>query len=367
MSQTVVAWGDPKAQKKWATGLASTTNRKSYWTKKFVGRGDNNIIEEKTELTADSGDRISFDLCIELRGEPVEGDNRAEGHEENLRFYTDEVAIDQLRKPVSCGGRMSRKRTAHDLRTVGRDKLSDYWKAYMDEIKFIYLSGARGINEDFRPGLNYSGHARNALQAPDASHILFGGAATQKADLTAADKMTREIVERASVKAKMMRATNPDLADMVPVEVEGADRFVMLMSCFQAHDMRTDAGTGNWLDIQKAAASAEGSKTNKIFRGALGMINNVVLHEHEAVIRFNDYGVGANIEASRALLMGRQAGVIAYGTPGGMRFSWKEEMRDYDNEPVVNAGTIFGLKKTRFNGFDFGCFAVDTAATNPNP
>lgn len=366
MSQTVVPWGDPKAQKKWATGLASDTNRKSYFTKKFVGRGDNNIIEEKTELTADAGDRISFDLCVQLRSRPVAGDNRAKGQEENLRFYTDEVAIDQLRKPVSCGGRMSRKRQAHDLRKVGRDKLSEYWKAYMDEIQFIYLSGARGINEDYREPVGYTGHARNAIQAPDADHIVFGGAATASANLTAADRMTRDVVERVAVKAKMMRATNPDTSDMVPISVEGENRFVCLMSCFQAHDMRTDTGTGNWLDIQKAAAAAEGSKTNKIFRGNLGMINNVVLHEHESVIRFNDYGAGADVQASRALFMGRQAGVIAYGTPGGMRFMWKEEMEDFDNEPIVNAGLIFGLKKTRYNGRDFGSIAIDTAAMNPN-
>ncbi|MNL38154.1 hypothetical protein D3C87_1603480 [compost metagenome] len=96
------------------------------------------------------------------------------------------------------------------------------------------------------------------------------------------------------------------------------------------------------------------------------MINNVVLHSHESAIRFNDYGATADIDASRSLFMGRQAGVVAYGTEGGLRFSWKEETKDYGNQQNVIAGTIIGIKKTRFNGKDFGVMAVDSASTDPN-
>jgi len=136
------------------------------------------------------------------------------------------------------------------------------------------------------------------------------------------------------------------------------------MTPFQEHSLRTDAGS-SWLDVQKAAATAEG-RASPIFKGGLGMINNVVLHSHESVIRFNDYGAGANLPAARALFLGRQAGVIAYGNGGGgMRFSWAEDVDDYGNEPSVQAGTIFGVKKTRFNGKDFGVLAVDTYAKNP--
>ena len=96
------------------------------------------------------------------------------------------------------------------------------------------------------------------------------------------------------------------------------------------------------------------------------MINNVVLHSHESVIRYNDYGAGNNVLAARALFMGRQAGVVAYGTAGGLRFTWKEETDDYGNEPTVAAGTIIGVSKTRFNQRDFGVISVDTASKDPN-
>lgn len=364
MSQTVIPFGDPKAQKKWSAGLAVDQVKKSYFERKFIGTSMNSVIQRKTELETDAGDRISFDLSVQLRGEHTEGDKRLEGKEENLRFYTDEVFIDQARKAVSAGGKMTRKRTAHNLRQVAKDRLGDYWSRFMDELLFMYLSGARGDNRDFLFGPNYSGHGGNAFDAPDEGHLLYGGDANSKASLTESDRMTRLLIERADVKATMLQAQDPDAANMVPVSVDGEDRYVCVMSPFQEHDLRTDSGS-DWLDIQKALAAAEG-RSNPIVKGGLGMIKGTVLHSHRNVIRFSDYGAGGNVSAARALFMGRQAGVIAYGTPNGRRWDWEEEVKDYGNEPTVASGCIVGVKKTRFNGKDFGVLSLDTAAADPN-
>ena len=363
MAQTIIPWGDPKAQKKWSSTLAVDVARQGYWSKKFMGKGENNIIEEKHDLASDAGDRISFDLSVRLRQRPTSGDQRVKGKEENLRFFTDEVIIDQLRHPVSAGGRMSRKRTVHDMRKIAKDRLAEYWRTYLDELKFIYLSGARGINEEFIEGEGYTGHATNPLRAPDATHLLYGGSATSKATITTSDKMSRDLVERAETHARMIRSYDTEATDMVPVNVEGDDRFVVVMSKYQEHDLRV-ADTNGWVKIQADASKAEG-RNNPIFKGSLGMIKDVVLHAHENVIRFNDYGTGNNLPAARALFLARQAGVIAYGTPGGMRYMWKEEMEDYDNEPTVVAGVIFGFSKTRFNNRDFGVLSLDTYAKSP--
>lgn len=360
MSQTVIPWGDPKAVKKWSANLAVDMLDKSYFNTKFIGKGANNIIEEKKDLEADPSDRVSFDLSVQLRKAPTTGDKRVKGNGENLKFFTDEIIIDQARHEVSAGGRMTRKRTVHDLRQVARDRLGDYWSKWQDELFFIYLSGARGINEDFIEDTGYAGHATNPLRAPDAQHILYGGDATSKASLVAADVMTRNVIERAVTRARMMRAKDPATANMVPVKTGSEEHYVTVMSPYQEHDMRNAAGS-EWLDIQKAAAGADGKK-NKIFIGGMGMINNVVLHCHPSAIRFDDYGAGSDVEASRALFMGRQAGVYACGMKNG-RFDWSEEMEDRGNEPVVTAGTIIGVSKTRFNNRDFGVMAIDTAAT----
>jgi N4-gp56 family major capsid protein len=153
--------------------------------------------------------------------------------------------------------------------------------------------------------------------------------------------------------------------------IDGEEHYVLLISPWQEFDLRTAAGASNWLEIQKAAATAEGRKS-PIFKGGLGMHNNVVLQSHKGVLRFTDYGAGANVAAARALFLGAQAGVVAFGSPGtGLRFDWHEESRDNGNQVVISTSSIYGLKKTRFTiegtAKDFGILAVDTAAADPAP
>ena len=115
----------------------------------------------------------------------------------------------------------------------------------------------------------------------------------------------------------------------------------------------------------KAAATAEGWNV-PLFKGGLGMYNNVILHAHRGVTRFNDYGASNDLPASRNTLMGMQALVKAYGSPGnGLRFDWHEEMDDRGNELVINTACIFGMKATQFNGKRFGTFSIDVYSPQP--
>jgi hypothetical protein len=47
------------------------------------------------------------------------------------------------------------------------------------------------------------------------------------------------------------------------------------------------------------------------------------------------------------------------------KFSWVEESFDYGNQLGVSAGSIFGMKKTRFNSTDFATFVVSTYSPAP--
>ena len=76
---------------------------------------------------------------------------------------------------VNTGGRMTRKRTLHDLRKKAKRQQSSWWARLMDELLFIYLSGARGVNPNFLLPLGYAGRANNGLVSPDAQHALYGG------------------------------------------------------------------------------------------------------------------------------------------------------------------------------------------------
>jgi N4-gp56 family major capsid protein len=363
--QTTIAVGSPQNQRNWATSLAVDYGKMLWW-KKFVGTSENSIVQEKIDLSKNAGDTVQFDLSMRFKGDPVYGDNRAEGKEEGLDFLQDELKIDQMRKPASAGGAMSQQRTVHDLRRVTRDRLAEYMAEWMDEVCFVYSAGDVGnsaYNQDsiFRA----SAFAGNPIEAPDDAHMVYGGDATSKADLAATDKMSVTLIERTVAKAKMLNATNPNVVSMRPIKMGAEEHFVVLMSPWQEHDMRVSAGDREWVEIQKAAGQ-RGAK-NPLFNGKLGMISNTVLQVHEKVRLFNDYGAGGDVLAARALFLGRQALTKAYGSGSGARMKWVEKKVDYDNEIAIAAGMICGIKKTRFKpesgqGTDFGVMALDTAA-----
>ncbi len=377
MGQTVIGVNDPKAVKKYSAFLAHDTPKKSFWNKRMTGIGETASmpVQQLNELENDAGDEITFDLTMQLTMQPVEGDDVLENKEEDLKFYTDSVKIDQMRVGVNSGGKMTRKRTIHNLRKVSRKKESDLWARVFDELHFMYMSGARGINPEYVYPTTYTGFAGNALTSPDSEHVIYGGGRA-KATRTTADKLTLTEIDKLKTKATMMGGGsgggsagtdgNTQTPQIQPIKIGDEEHYVCVMNPFQEFDLRTSTTSSNWLDIQKAAAAAVGNKS-KIFIGGLGMHNNIVLQSHKSVIRFSDYGSGGNVAAARALLLGEQAMVIAFGSPGtGLRFGWHEETRDNGNQLIIATNSIVGLSKVTFNGKDYGVVACDTAAADPN-
>lgn len=377
MARTIVGVNDAKAVKRYAGLLAYDESQKSYFGQRFVGRGAEAEvpIQLLSELESDAGEQISYDLLAELKMAPVEGDDILEGKEEAQRFYTDTIYIDQARCGVNTGGRMTRKRTLHNLREKARRQQSSWWARLKDELRFIYLSGARGVNTNFILPTGYTGRANNALVAPDTNHILYGGNSTAKSNMTneaagvaGSDTFDLRLVDRAKTKADSQGGGATDIPVLQPCKIDGEEVFVCVMHTFQEDDLRSNTGTGQWLDIQKAIAASEGRKSPMV-KGSLGMYRGCILHSHRNVIRFNDYGAGGTYEAARALFMGSQALVEAYGSPGtGLRFDWHEEVRDNGNQVVISSNCTWGTKKVSFTtpigAQDFGVFALDTYAAS---
>lgn len=370
MARTIVGVNDAKAVKRYSGLMAVDVSQKSYFGPRMMKRGaDAEVpLQILTDLESDAGEQITYDLLAELTMAPVEGEDNLEGNEERQRFYTDQIYIDQARCGVNTGGRMTRKRTLHDLRARAKQQQSSWWARLQDELIFIYLSGKRGVNPNFLVPLGYAGRANNALAAPDVNHVLYGNDATAYNNIDAADKMDLRLVDRAKTRADSQGGGATNIPVLQPCKIDGNETFVLVMHTFQEDDLRANTQTGQWLDIQKAAASAEG-RSNPLFKGSLGMYRNVILHSHRNVIRSADGGAGANVETARALFMGAQAGVCAFGSPGtNMRYDWHEETRDNGDKVVITTSSIFGTKKVRFDiegtQQDFGLFSLDTAAAN---
>jgi len=382
--------GDPLAVKKFSAFLAVEVPRQSYFGQRMIGDPYSSApVTRLSDLENQAGDLVSFDLNMQMTMAPVEGDiNPLEGNEVRLEFHTDQLFIDQMRAGVNSGGRMTRKRTVHDLRAISKKRSVDYWARVFDELIFMYLSGGIFDMPEFNfppinPGPAYVGFAQNPFTAPDwPEHHMFSilgipaPPAVPDEQLTAdavtiADVMNLTIIDRAKAKAEMMGGGGTGVPQIQPIRIDGAEHYVMLMNPADEQNLRTNAAAGQWLDIQKAAAAAEGSN-NRIFKGSMGMYNDVILHKHRAVQRIDDIGlrlgsgVATNVRGSRCLFLGEQAGVIAFGSAGtGFHFDWHEEADDRGNQLIIDSGTVLGVKKTNFAGFDYGVITVDVASHLP--
>lgn len=357
MASTAYGVNSSEAVKLWRAKLAREA-LKATWIQKFIGNNSDSILQVFDETSKGAGDRITVTLRMQLQGDGVLGDGTLEGNEEALTTYTDNLFIDQLRHAVRSAGKMSEQRIPWSVREEAMMGLKDWWAGRMDYSFFNQVCGYT-TQTDTR----YTGN--QATIAPDSGHIYRPNSRANDQSLTTGDEMTLSIIDEVVTAAKLggVGVTTPEGNPVIrPVKVDGEDYYVMVMHTKQAKQLRTNTATGQWLDIQKAATTGDGSKNNPIFTGALGVYNGVVLHESTRITNGVNSSTGADVSnAKRAVLLGAQAGAIAFGKGYSFEnFDWNEELFDYGNQLGVEAGAIFGLKKLRFNSKDFGSIVAAT-------
>lgn len=364
MANTVFDVNSPETVKLWSKKLHVEALKKTY-IKKFLGKSDSSLVQEVTDLKKSAGDRVRMQLNQLLTGEGVQGDAILKGNEESLTFYTDDLQIDQIRHAADAGGRMTQQRTLHDLRTVCMDRLSDWVAQRYDRAFFLQLAGYTG-GEVTEHGEKYDGTksiytGNNATLAPSSNRQFWSEAgASGDEDLdSSGDNMSLSLIDDLVVEAKV---ASPMIK---PIRINGGDHYVLFLHPYQVRDLRQDASTaGNWFDIQKAALQGGQVSDNPIFTGALGVYNGVILHESTRVPQGVNSSTGAAISTvRRSIFAGAQAAGMAFGRGDGFgSYNWAEELDDYGNQLGVAAGSIYGLKKTRYNGEDFGSMVLSTYA-----
>ena len=375
MAKTIVGLNDPKAVKLFGGALFKAAVPQSLYGKQLMAPA--NTVREGAEmanapivvindLTSQAGDTVSFDIAVQLTGDGVYGDDTLEGNEESLDMYTDQIIINQIRHGVDGGGKMTQKRTVNNLRMIAKEKLAQWHGQKFDSVMATTLGGARGVNQSLYIPMGATAPIKGASPyVPyDAAHTAYGGSATSKSTLTASDKLTLGVIDRVLTKIKATGGMADGKLRLTPLDKGGRESYIMTITAQQEQDLRNDAGTGGWLDIQKAATTNAGYQSN-IFTGVLGEYRNVGFKQVPVGVEFNDYGAGQNVVAHRAVLMGRQAAAVAFGTSGSsnMRADWVEEEKDYGNRMGIAAGMVYGTKLPQFNGQVVNSYAIDTAVT----
>lgn len=373
MSQTVYGVNDPKAVRHYSGALFGSTMSKSFFARNMMvdahvigkdGQMANAPVVIINDLTSEAGDKVSFDLYAQLTGQPTYGDDPLENNLEDLSAYTDEIIINQVAHGVDAGGNMTQKRVLTDLRSTARVKLNDYFAAMFDQACVTTLSGARGVSNQLLipQGATSAVAGTKPYDTYDSGHIAYGGVATSKASMVAADKMSLATIDSILTKISSEGGGADGAFKVTPIDKDSDDTYILMLSPKQENDLRTSTNTGGWLDIQKAAAGATGENSN-LFKNTLGAYRGVYMRRYQHAVQFNDYGAGANVRADRAVLMGRQALAVAFGSASskGLRADWKETELDLGRKLAVSAQMCYGLKLPMFNGKVVNSVAIDTA------
>lgn len=362
MSFTNFAALTPQQKVVWSRDVWAAA-RDQMFIKKFIGSGDNAVIQRITELTkTERGEQVLMQLVADLVGDGVIGDNEREGNEEALQSYTQLINIDLITHSVRNKGKLADQKTVINFREMGRDRLA-YWLANrVDQLALLTLSGisyayqndgSLRVNSPF-PNLAFAAD----VTAPSSKRALMWNGtalvASNTASITSAYVPSYKMIVDAVAYAKSHYVK--------PLMAGGKEYYVMLVQPGTLAALKKDA------DYQRAVTNLalKSGEDSPFFTGGTVTIDGVVIHEHRLV--YNTKGLasgskwgGGAVDGTRSLLCGSQAlGMADIGVP-----EWNEKLFQYGSQQGINVDKMLGLVKPKFYSIydksveDFGVITID--------
>lgn len=353
----------------WSARIWKAGRDQNFWMSNgFMSSDMNSPIQRIDDLTeTERGRECVMQLVADLQGDGVVGDNILEGAEEAMFNDSLVIKIDQIRHGVRSKGRMAEQATVIRFRTVGREKLGFWLADKIDELLFLTAAGVtydKKLDGTTRAASQLPSLAFNAdVTAPSSGRVIYAGAATSTATLTAADKMNWNLIVSAQAVAKRKR--------IKPIRSGGRDYYAMVISTEQARDLKSDS-TYQTL-VSKAGPRGD---SNPLFKGALAVVDGVILYDHQKVYNTlglasgSKWGAGGAVDGAQAMLMGAQA--LGFAKIGNADYN-ESDNTDYKNRPGMAIGTVIGMVKPRYKSLfdlsggapttqDFGLLSIYTAA-----
>lgn len=361
MATTDFGINDALAVKLWSRML-SMQSLDATDIKPLIGEGEDSIIQIKTELGKGPGDAVTYDLQIQLQGDGFTENELAEGNGESLNLYSQQLTINELGHVVGVKSEntIDAQRVPFDLRARARMGLRDWWSKRWSVSFFNQVCG-----NTVQTNTKYTGLQAATAPTSTGNRIIRQGSYSDDASLTSNDTFTLDLIDKAKEQAispPLDSSGNPTIPRIRPVMVDGEECYVVYLHDYQVTNLRTNTGSGQWLDITKAAYTGERQKS-PIYNGSLGMYNQCVLRRAiDIPLGVANAGTAVS-NTRRAVLLGAQAAVMGFGQKNApSKLRWNEELFDHKRRLEVSAWSIWGLKKTVFNSIDFGTVVISTYA-----
>ena len=421
MADTTIPYGSPQAVQVQSAGLFAASMQRPTILNRLTGKlpqqadaegslrfqsGNELPVVRCMDLSKAAGDEVTFDLINPVGGKPIMGEQYAEGKGDRMDFSQDSLRINQTRKPISAGGKMTQQRTPHQLRSLARSLGHNYMTRLEDQLKLVHLAGARGFANDIEWAVpttddaDFASIVVNPVRAPTRNrHWMSTGSGLEKIaasgneiSIATTDVMNIDVIDALRTKLDSMPLPPP------PVRFEGdqmsqdAPMRVLLCSSEQYTAIVRSTNFRTWQANAMARASL--AKNNPLFMGEAGLWNGILVVKMPKPIRFRagdslrwcasttsntetatdlvPAAFGTSYAVDRALLLGGQALAEAYGKARqtGNPYFWSEKELDHGDKLEVLIGMIAGTSKIQFlidhgagakEYTDFGVMAIDTA------
>ena len=354
-------------------------------------------IVKAGDLAKGAGDTVSIDLFNILQGKPVMGDARISGRMMQLTYSSMDVKIDQVRGGADSGGRMTQKRTVHNLRNISMAGLQAWMQRLEDQTALVHLAGARGAQNtsDWVVPLasdpDFGSILVNGVKAPTKNRHFYANDATSPEEIGTNDALTLQDIDRIIAQLRESPVV------MQSVKIKGDDRawndplWVMFVTERQWLYLQARTGQTTWRQaVQYAFERKSGGVKHPLFDAYETIMWNGVLIKrmNRYAVRFNsgdgivkDTGgadggtytestVTAAQPIDRAIIVGAQALAKAYGKSASDYFyDWSEESVDHGNSIETVCASMTGTSKIRFKidgtDTDFGVAVLDSYAPDP--
>jgi N4-gp56 family major capsid protein len=346
--------------KHWEEGLEAEALKKIS-VMGLMGKRSDSVVQIKDSLASAPGDRIRFGLRMQQLRAPMTTGNQVETNEQKLSKRYDEIFIDEFVDAYRFENVMTRQRITYENRDEGKAALSDQLSYAYDVSFFNQVCGVAAVGG----APTWEGH--NAIVAPDSSHRIITSFDGTEANLATTDTFNLDLISRAVLLARL---ATPSIR---PANIPGfsTPMYAVFLHPYQVKDMKE--ADGRWEAVQRDMMRGGVTRDNPLFTGALGVWDGCAIFESPQVPL-----VGTSTHATlpttyyRAVLLGAQAAVAAWGRIGGtpQRFRWVEKLFDYDRELGVLGGFCGGIKKTVYKdvsdgtgaaAFDFATVTISTA------
>lgn len=276
--------------------------------KRYMGSGENSIIQVKRDLTKKKGDAITINLvgALDASTGPNTGGTSLVGNEKALPNDGHKVSIGVVRD-ATVVNMEEEQASAFEVREAGRQALKDLAMRYLKNSIITALGSVQGV-----PFATASAANKNAWTAANVDRVLFGDAvanynatfATALNAITDTMKLTKEVVSLLKRRAQNAVTVNGD--GIRPFTYgEDEETYVLFVGTSAYRDLKEDLST-----VHQEAR--ERSKANPLFTGTTSLYwDGVVIREIPEIAGFSNTA-STPVAVAPVYLCGAQALAVCW-------------------------------------------------------